>query len=411
MHEPMTICDLTQSYAETGGGIRTYLERKRQYLQDATPHRHLLIVPGAEDRTIPEGRHLTVEIKSPQVPGSPMYRLLLRNRAVIGALREYAPDVVECLDAYNLPWAAIKYRKEVPSTILVAGYRTDFPTAYVERFAQRYFNSWVADKLKGLAHRYARRLYKRFDGVYALNRRIARRLRALGVGYVDQLPLGVDLDVFTPDKRDDAWRASLGVAPDDPLLIYAGRIDQEKRSDLVVEAFKRLPSDMNASLIMLGSGVFQEDLKAQTEGLRAHFPGFVNDRASLARALASSDIYVSGMPYETFGISIIEAQSAGLPVIGVASGAMPDRVPAELGYLGPVGDADAMARHIEALWRSGEARGMGRAARAHVERSFSWTRTFEHLLGVIYPTAMARNGRRPGLPETNVVSLEERRAA
>jgi glycosyltransferase involved in cell wall biosynthesis len=91
------------------------------------------------------------------------------------------------------------------------------------------------------------------------------------------------------------------------------------------------------------------------------------------------------MAFETFGISIIEAQAAGLPVVGVDAGAMPDRVSPDLGILGPVDDADAMAENIANLWLSGQASKMGYLARAHVERHFSWRRTFTHLFGEIYP--------------------------
>ena len=75
-------------------------------------------------------------------------------------------------------------------------------------------------------------------------------------------------------------------------------------------------------------------------------------RGELARWLASADIYVSGMADETFGVSIVEAQASGLPVVGVAAGAMIDRVTDAVGRLGPVGDADAMARNILDMWRS-----------------------------------------------------------
>ena len=110
---------------------------------------------------------------------------------------------------------------------------------------------------------------------------------------------------------------------------------------------------------------------------------------SEARALASSDLYVSAMANETFGISIIEAQACGLPVVGVAHGAMPARVPAGLGLLGPVDDAAAMAANVGALW-AGDHDGIGRAARAHVEQHFSWKATFEQLFLEIYPPALAR---------------------
>ena len=118
------------------------------------------------------------------------------------------------------------------------------------------------------------------------------------------------------------------------------------------------------------------------------FAGFVSDRAELARALASSDIYVSAMADETFGVSIIEAQAAGLPVVGVASGAMPLRVDPMLGLLGPVDDTSAMAANVVRIW-AGDPAAMGRAARRHVEANFSWERTFARLFDDIYPKALA----------------------
>ena len=49
------------------------------------------------------------------------------------ALERFRPDLIECQDAYNLPWAALGHRKRHPETALVAAYMTDFPTVYVER--------------------------------------------------------------------------------------------------------------------------------------------------------------------------------------------------------------------------------------------------------------------------------------
>src|SRR3954447_19832852 len=99
-------CDLTQSWSEVGGGVRTYLLHKRRHILQSTPHRHLMIVPGARDEVIEEPRAITVTIASPRVPGSPNYRLLLRSGAVKRALAQFRPDLIECQDAYNLPWAA-----------------------------------------------------------------------------------------------------------------------------------------------------------------------------------------------------------------------------------------------------------------------------------------------------------------
>ena len=104
------------------------------------------------------------------------------------------------------------------------------------------------------------------------------------------------------------------------------------------------------------------------------------------------------MAFETFGISIIEAQACGLPVIGVAAGAMPERVGPELGVLGPVGDAAEMAKNITRLWEGRQAEAMGQRARQHVEYNFSWDKTFDHLYGHIYPSFMDEEGNAMGIP-------------
>jgi alpha-1,6-mannosyltransferase len=98
------------------------------------------------------------------------------------------------------------------------------------------------------------------------------------------------------------------------------------------------------------------------------------------------------MADETFGVSIIEAQASGLPVVGVAAGAMIDRVSEAVGRLGPVGDADAMARNIVAVWNADRSN-MAAAARHHALQ-FSWERSMQVLFGSIYPAAFARRSKR-----------------
>ena len=81
-------------------------------------------------------------------------------------------------------------------------------------------------------------LYRRFDAMFALSENGgATKLRTLGIPEVDIVPLGVELGEFGPDRRDPRLRRRLGLADDQPLLIYVGRLDGEKKPDVVVEAF------------------------------------------------------------------------------------------------------------------------------------------------------------------------------
>lgn len=389
-HREMLICDLTQSYAPVGGGgVSTYLREKRRYILEQTGHRLLQIVPGPEDRVVEHGRHIWVEVGAEQVRGSPNYRFILRTGAVREVLEHFRPDVIESLCPWVLPWTAINYRRAHPETALVAGYHTDFPNVHIHRVGEQLFGRRVADGLRSIGVAYAQKTYGAFDRLYALNDPVREQLAQWGIGHVDVLSLGVDTDQFSPARRDPHFREKLGLAGDGPLLIYAGRIDNEKRAHRLVEMFRRLPPEMGAAMVMLGDGKLRDRLIRETRGKAVALPGFVDDRDALAVALASSDIYVSAMADETFGISVIEAQSSGLPVVGVASGAMPARVPAGLGRLGPVDDAAAMAEHVQALWR-GDYRAMGAAARNHVVQRFSWNKTFTQLVSEVYPAAMMR---------------------
>jgi alpha-1,6-mannosyltransferase len=385
---PRLFCDLTQSWSSVGGGVGTYLRHKRQHILQTMPHRHLLIVPGTRDEVIEEDRAVTVTIASPKVPGSPKYRLMLRNRAVREALERFQPDLIECQDAYNLPWAAIGHAKRHPGTALVAAYMTDFPTVYVERPFRKVVGKTLAGAASRLCYWYCGKLYSRFDAMFALSANGGlTKLQSLGLDRIEVVPLGVELGDFSPARRDPQLRRKLGIADDQPLLVYAGRLDGEKRAQLLVDAFALLPRELGAQLVLIGDGPLRATIRELGDP-RIHAPGYVRDRSELARWLASADVYVSGMADETFGVSIVEAQASGLPVVGVAAGAMVDRVVPEIGRLGPIDDAEAMARNILDVWGSNRS-AMGEIAQHHA-RQYSWDRSMSDLFTSLYPKALRR---------------------
>ena len=385
-------CDLTQSWSEVGGGVRTYLLHKRRHILESTPHRHLMIIPGARDEVIEKDRAITVTIASPHVPGSPHYRLMLRNRAVRRALERFPPDLIECQDAYNLPWAALSHQRRHPETTLVAAYMTDFPTVYVERPFSKVIGKTLAGLCGRICYSYCGALYRRFDAVFALSENGgAAKLKAHGVPHVDVVPLGVELGEFGPQKRDPRLRHKLGLADDQPLLVYVGRLDGEKKPHVVAEAFRQLPAGLGAKLALIGEGPLKEEIAAFGDG-RIITPGYMKTRPELARWLASADIYVSAMADETFGLSIVEAQASALPVVGVAAGAMLDRVTGPVGRLGPVGDSAAMARNIVDVWTGDRAVMAAKARQAALQ--FSWDRSMEALFGEVHPAAFARRAER-----------------
>ena len=383
-----TICDLTQSYAPVGGGgIGTYLREKRDHVLTHHDVRLVQIVPGAVDRVIDNGRHVWVEVGAEQVRGSPNYRFIMRTGAVRAVLERYRPQIIESQCPWVLPWTAINYRRAYPDTALVAGYHTDFPNTHVYRVGAALFGDFVARGLRRLSAGYATTTYREFDRVYTLGEDMRDVLHGYGLGHVDVVSLGVDAQVFHPARRDPGLRAELGLPASGPLLVYAGRLDNEKRADRLIAMFRHLSPALNASLLLIGDGKLRAGLAEAAAGLPVVFAGYCADRLRLARMLASADIYVSAMADETFGLSVLEAQACGLPVVGFASGAMVQRVPEGLGRLVPLDDVTAMAAAVAAVWAEDPA-AMGARAREHVVARFSWAQTFEVLFGEVYARAL-----------------------
>jgi alpha-1,6-mannosyltransferase len=386
------LCALTQSYADTGGGVRTMIHAERELFRGMPGSEHVLIVPGAEDTVSRDGNLTTYTVRSPFVPGSDVYRLLLRSREVLRILERERPDVVEVHCAYNLPWTAMLHRRR-HGGIVSGVYMTDLPVVYVETPLRKRVGRALAGGARRVTERYVRSLYHRCDVVVGISPVIRERLVGLGVVHAECVPLGVDLETFHPSRRSETLRASWGAGADTLVWIYAGRLDGEKRPDIVLEAFaavrQRQPDSV---LVMAGNGPLRGQLRDRGAAVGGvHVLDFVQDRAELATLLASADVYVSGMAFETFGLSVVEAQACGLPVVGVRAGAMVDRVADGVdGFLVEPESPKAMAARILDVPRS-DWPALGARARAKVEQEFSWERTFDTLLG-LYRDAL---GRRP----------------
>jgi alpha-1,6-mannosyltransferase len=376
----MKVCDVTQAYSPTGGGVRTYLHAKRAGLL-ARGIEHVLIVPGPVDEVERDGAATTYRVAGAPLPGAPSYRMVFRLDKVLSLLAAERPDVVEVQCPWVMPWTALRHRRR-HGGVAVGAYVTDFPTAYLEDPLTRRIGPRSGRWGRRAGELYARTLYSRFDATVAISQVGAARLREMGVERVHCVPLGVDPEWFHPGRRDPAVRAEIGVADDEILVVYAGRLDRERRPDLLLDALELLPPRSRVRLAIAGTGPLRPLLEARARTMeRVVLLPFFTDRDELVRLLASADVYASAMPHETFGLAVLEAQACGLPVVGVRSGAMLDRVVAGTGILVRPDSPEAIAEVLESTpleaWRR-----MGRNARELVQARYTWDATVDRLLGL-----------------------------
>ena len=362
----MHLLDITMFYAKESGGVKRYLLAKRDWLRRNTSVHHSLLVPGSHDGADGDGIYTCA---SPAIPFSGGYRWPLHRTRFMRRIVDLTPDVIEAGDPYGLAWTALEAGQRLGIPV-VGFYHSD-----LARLVSRRVGAWC----EPAAARYVQRLYQRFDLVLAPSRIMAEKLRAFGVSRVEQQTLGVDTRLFHPSWRDDGLRRELGLAHDTHLLIYAGRIAREKNLPVLMEALRRLGPRYH--LLVVGGGA-----QARRLGNVTYYP-FLTSTQDLARLLASSDALVHAGDQETFGLVVLEAMACGLPVIGVAAGAVPELVDADTGLLAQPRDAASLAEAVAALCER-DLVAMGRAARERVERLYSWDRVFQRQL-LLYQRLLA----------------------
>jgi alpha-1,6-mannosyltransferase len=324
----LKIVDITEFYSERGGGIRSHLTNRGQFLAD-NRHSHVIIAPGPRDEDEPlladdDARFAhsrLVRFAGPSLPYDRTYHLLHRIDKIRRRVREEQPDVLEAHSLY-LANAAVLASGRRGGRLHTAFWHSDHVGVHVESALTKRLGCAVTRAVVQPLWRGIRALLAPFDAIFAAGRQQTNLLRAAGVRRVIHAPLGVDTRTFSPAARRDEWRSKWLGAADDPgsLIVACGRLAAEKRFDVVLEAFGQVRSRRKAVLVVFGDGPERKRLE-QRSPPGVHFVGFDSNRARLATALASADVLVHAAPYETFGLGIAEAVACGLPIVVPDAGA------------------------------------------------------------------------------------------
>ena len=377
----MKIVDLTQFYSPVSGGVKRYLHEKTAYIEKHAPNdRHVLVVPGPKTNVKVNGRSSVYTIRSPLVSRTAQYRALLNLRAVDEILNRERPDVVESGDPYQLGWRAVKVGRALKIPV-VGFYHSHFPEAYL-RSSAKLFGKTATRRVMKLSRAYVRKLYNRHAATLVASDRLANVLRDWGVNNVRVLSLGVNIDIFRPDKSDaERTRTSLKISSDQKLLLFVGRLAKEKNAARLFRAFEILNRQRRGEfhLFVIGDGPERAQLgKLQARNKNISWIPYCAEPRELARYYRAADIFVHPGVQETFGLVALESQACGTPVIGIRGTAMDDLIFHEQDDWARENKADALAAAIDRF--SGKnlsilgAQAAGKAAQLH-----AWPRVFERL--------------------------------
>ncbi len=349
------LIDATLFYTPTSGGVRRYLLSKHEWLARHSQLRHTLFVPGPENRgEIGD----IVEFKSPHLRAG--YRCPWRLGDLRSRLIELKPDLIEAGDPYVMGWqaAVVANRLGIPS---VAFCHSDIINVVQNRFGRL---------ASSVTSAYLRLLYERFDKVLAPSQVVANHLTEAGIHHVHLQPLGVDAEIFTPDRREPRLRERLGLRPETRLLVFAGRLAPEKNLGDLYAMAEILGEPYH--LVVIGGEV------ASRLAPRVSMLPYEREPQAIAQLLGGCDAFVHAGRQETFGLVALEAMACGLPVVAYQAGGLAELIDNSVGALAPPTGPSALAHAVRDLFDRDQAT-MRACARARVLERHSWDAAFRQL--------------------------------
>ena len=330
-----------------------------------------------------------VAVPSMAIPTRAEYRIALGFPAAARQqLRDFRPTLFHIAVPDIVGYKALKLAGQwgIP---VVASYHTRYDT---------YLRFYGLGLLEKLGQRYLRYFYNKVERVYPPSESMAQIIREEGQSQkVEVWARGVDSELFSPGRRDMAWRRALGIADGEVVVCFVGRLVKEKNTGLVARVFAILRERrIRMRPMIVGDGPELATMKqAIPDGV---FPGFLHGE-QLATAYASSDIFFFPSESETFGNVTLEAMASGLPAVNaIASGSNSLVREAVTGHLCDARKPEEFASRLTALIRDAAWRArMGKAARDRA-LEFSWDNILEGLLGsyrqVLTEFSLRQNGKK-----------------
>lgn len=275
---------------------------------------------------------------------------------------------------------------------------------------------WKAEQLGGgyrISSAIEESAFRAADAIIAVSagmrEDILRSYPGLDESRVTVVHNGIDLDRWRPAPNEEISR-SLGIDPDRPSVVFVGRITRQKGLPFLLRAAKELPADVQ--LVLCAGAPDTPELLAEVQGLveslQQERSGVVwLDRLlghnELVAVLSGATVFVCPSIYEPLGIVNLEAMACGVPVVGTATGGIPEVVEDGItGRLVPIDQrtdgsgvpkkpktfvADLAAAILDVLRDPVRSRMMGQAGRARVEREFGWDR-IAHSTRAVYDSLL-----------------------
>jgi glycosyltransferase involved in cell wall biosynthesis len=362
----MKIVYFTETFLPKIDGVVTRITRTLDYLTELG-HEALIFAPHNPPTEYKGHRIVNVPAFSFR-PWYPELFLGLPRPRLGRELDRFAPDMVHVVNPVVLGlWGtAIAKQRNLP---LLASYHTDIV---------QYAVHLKLSLLQGLTRNVLRDIHNQAHVNLCTSQPMVNSANGLGIKRVRLWPKAVDTEAYHPKYFSEDMRSRLSDGhPDLPLMLYVGRLSNEKRLDWLYAPITQLS---NVRLAFIGSGPAEAHLHERFKDTNTVFMGYMSG-LELAQAYASSDVFAFPSDTETLGFVAMEAMASGVPAVGARAGGIPDVIEhGKNGLMFTPGDLGDLTDQLKLLLLNPVLRkDMGRQARLDMEK-WSWKAATEKLV-------------------------------
>ena len=304
---------------------------------------------------------------------------------LVRLLRKFRPDVINVHDYSSLPYAALARSLGWRSPIVFTAHGLLYEGFENLRRRNRLFSRWLSELVA-----------------------VSEPVRQRHTGYLGWkgkthvIPNGVP-DIVRNDADRHAVRGELGIGQDEFVFLAVGNARPEKAFEDLVSAAVQIQNDTKRDFSVLIAGRIGDDQysrslcsKAESSGVRSlHLLGY---RSDVKRLYSAADAFVISSRSEGLPMVLLEAMTAGLPVIATRVGGIPSAVPPECGRLVDPQRPEELARAMQSFLTADRAtlQSIGSAARNWAVQAYGvdrMVRQYVELYADLVNSARSRSKR------------------
>jgi glycosyltransferase involved in cell wall biosynthesis len=345
-----SFCDLTYAYAR-GGGITTYIKGKAQYYRQHKLH-HIIITPRTDDgrttKVEKDGLQTLYRVPARKIMIESLPYYFFRSYSDIAKIiQKERPSLLEIGDSFTTFFYGRKLHRLMHQwqgkvDVFVHERLDNFyrQVLSVERGSAvlRFFKRLIAGFLTELL---LRRFLGSADAVIANSLFSAQEAKSHTIKPVYTLALGIEVERYYQATRDEKLYAELSDNGTKKVLLHVGRLEKDKKIDLLVEFAQKLDPKKYV-LVVIGDGKYKEQLAASPAVKALGY--FQQDQ--ILRYLMCADLGILVNNIEPFGLVGLEMMAAGLPLLAPHTGGLSSFITKDFAWLLPY-NASAYSKALQ----------------------------------------------------------------